>query len=117
MPTSHWVHDLSPFLIRFSENFGIRYYGLAFVLGFVAAAWLMHRYARAGRSQIKGEQITDLMTYIVVGVLVGGRLGYFLLYEPGWLLREPLAFFQVWKGGMASHGGFIGVVVATWWWA
>ena len=114
---SHWVHDLSPFLIRFSENFGIRYYGLAYVLGFVAAAWLMHLYARRGRSQIRGEMVTDVMTYIVVGVLVGGRLGYFLLYQTDWIFRDPLAFFRVWEGGMASHGGFVGVLVALAWWA
>ncbi len=115
--TTHWVHDLSPFLIQFSEKFGIRYYGLAYVLGFVVAGWLLHRYAKAGRSQIKGEAITDLMTYIVVGVLVGGRLGYFVFYETGWLLRDPLVIFKVWDGGMASHGGFIGVFLAVWWWA
>lgn len=115
--TSHWVHDLSPFLIQFSEKFGIRYYGLAYVLGFVVAGWLMHRYAKAGRSLIKGEAITDLMTYIVVGVLVGGRLGYYLLYEGGALLRDPLVLVKVWDGGMASHGGFVGVVLAVWWWA
>lgn len=116
-PTTHWVHDLSPFLIQFSDKFGIRYYGLAYVLGFVVAGWLMHRYAKAGRSQIKGEMVTDLMTYIVLGVLVGGRLGYFVFYESGWLLRDPLVIFKVWDGGMASHGGFIGVFIAVWWWA
>lgn len=117
MPPSHWVHDLSPFLIRFSDNLGLRYYGLAYVLGFVAAGWLMHRYARAGRSAIRGELITDLMTYIVIGVLVGGRLGYFLLYQTDWLLSDPLALIRVWEGGMASHGGFVGVLLAVWWWA
>ncbi len=117
MPPSHWVHDLSPFLIRFSDTFGIRYYGLAYVLGFFGAAWLMHLYARRGRSQIRGELIADLMTYIVIGVLVGGRLGYFLLYQADWLLSDPLAFFRVWEGGMASHGGFVGVLAAAWWWS
>jgi phosphatidylglycerol:prolipoprotein diacylglycerol transferase len=57
------------------------------------------------------------MTYIVIGVLVGGRLGYFLLYQGEWLGRDPLALFRVWEGGMASHGGFIGVLLAMWWWA
>lgn len=114
---SHWVHDLSPFLFEFSDGFGIRYYGLAYVLGFAAAGWLMHVYARRGKSAIRGEQITDLMTYIVIGVLVGGRLGYFLLYQSDWLFRDPLALVRVWEGGMASHGGFVGVLAAVWWWA
>lgn len=117
MPPAHWVHDLSPFLIRFTENFGIRYYGLAYVLGFLGAAWLMHRAAQAGRARFGGPDIGDLMTYLVIGVLVGGRLGYFLLYHSDWLGRDPLAFFRVWEGGMASHGGFLGTLAAMMWWA
>jgi phosphatidylglycerol:prolipoprotein diacylglycerol transferase len=116
MPT-HWVHNLSPFLIEFSNGFGIRYYGLAYIAGFIAAGWLMHLYGRRGKTTIRGEQITDLMTYVVIGVLVGGRVGYFLLYQNDWLMRDPLAFFRVWEGGMASHGGFVGVLVALWWWS
>lgn len=117
MPLAYWVHDLSPFLIRFSENFGIRYYGLAYLAGFVMAAWLLYRYWRAGRSPFALNTISDLMTYIVVGVLAGGRLGYFFLYQLDSLRADPFAIFRVWEGGMASHGGFIGVVVALWWWS
>lgn len=109
---AYWVHTPHPFLIRFGENFGIRYYGLAYVLGFAAAAWLLHRYHRAGRSPFGLNAISDLMTYIIAGVLVGGRLGYFLLYQPGTLLADPVALFRVWEGGMASHGGFLGVILA-----
>lgn len=114
-PPSHWVHDLSPFLIRFTDTIGIRYYGLAYVLGFVVAGWLMHRYAVAGRSRLPSVQIPDLMMAIIIGVLAGGRLGFFLLYQPQVLLGDPLALFRVWDGGMASHGGFAGVVIAIWW--
>ncbi|MFZ5494117.1 MAG: prolipoprotein diacylglyceryl transferase [Verrucomicrobiota bacterium] len=111
-PLAQWVHTPHPFLIRFGENFGLRYYGLAYVLGFVGAAWLLHRYHRAGRSPIGPAAIWDLMTYLIAGVLAGGRLGYFLFYQPGVLLAEPLALFRVWDGGMASHGGFLGVIIA-----
>jgi phosphatidylglycerol:prolipoprotein diacylglycerol transferase len=117
MPLAYWVHDLDPYLVKFSENFGIRYYGLAYLAGFVAAAWLLHRYFRAGRSPFNFEAITDLMTYIVLGVLIGGRVGYFLLYKLDTLRADPLAIFRVWEGGMASHGGFVGVLVAILWWA
>ncbi len=117
MPFAYWVHDLSPFLIRFTDTIGIRYYGLAYLLGFVSAAWLWARYARAGRSLLPAEKITDLMVALVFGVLIGGRLGYFLLYKPSTLLEEPEALFRVWDGGMASHGGFIGVGVALAWFA
>jgi phosphatidylglycerol:prolipoprotein diacylglycerol transferase len=114
MPLAYWVHHLDPFLIRFTENFGIRYYGLAYVLGFLAAGWLLHRYVRAGRTPLRSESISDLMVAIVIGVAVGGRLGYFLFYQPGTLLHDPLELFRVWDGGMASHGGFIGVAIALW---
>jgi phosphatidylglycerol:prolipoprotein diacylglycerol transferase len=117
MPLAYWVHDLDPFLIRFSGNFGIRYYGLAYLVGFLAAGWLLRRYARAGRATLSGEDIADLMVAIVLGVLIGGRLGYFLFYQPGALLREPMQLVRVWEGGMASHGGFIGVTLALWWFA
>jgi phosphatidylglycerol:prolipoprotein diacylglycerol transferase len=114
---AYWVHDLSPFVIQFSDNFGIRYYGLAYLAGFVAAAWLLYRYWKAGRSPFAFNSITDLMTYIVAGVLIGGRLGYFFLYQTDTLRTEPLALLRVWEGGMASHGGFVGVFIAMWWWA
>lgn len=109
---AYWVHTPHPFLIRFSENFGIRYYGLAYLLGFLAAGWLLHRYHRAGRSPLGLNAISDLMTYIIAGVLVGGRLGYFLLYQPATLIADPAALFRIWDGGMASHGGFLGVIIA-----
>ena len=116
-PASHWVHDLSPFLIRFNETLGVRYYGLAYVLGFVGAWVLLRLYHRTGRSPIGPDAIADLMTSIVLGVLIGGRIGYFLLYQPHSLASDPLLLFRVWEGGMASHGGFVGVTGALWWWS
>ncbi len=112
---AYWVHDLSPFVIQFADTIGIRYYGLAYLLGFVGGAAGLYAYARKGRSQLPASLISDFIIAIVIGVMVGGRLGSFLLYE-GWRteLRDPLAIFRVWEGGMASHGGFIGVAVAMW---
>ena len=112
---AYWVVDLSPFLIRFTDNFGIRYYGLAYILGFAAAYWLMRKYARAGRSLVPAEKVGDLMVAIVLGVLIGGRLGYFFLYQFESLRTDPISLLRVWEGGMASHGGFTGVAVAAWW--
>ena len=117
MPLAFWVHNISPFLGPHWGNVGIRYYGLAYVLGFLSAAWLLVRYARAGRSQLPAAKIGDFMVAIVIGVMLGGRLGSFLLYHPDQLIRDPLSFFRVWEGGMASHGGFIGVAVALAWFA
>jgi phosphatidylglycerol---prolipoprotein diacylglyceryl transferase len=115
MYLAYWVHDLSPFLIQFTDTIGIRYYGLAYLLGFIGGAAGLFAYARAGRSQLPASLIPDFIIAIVIGVMVGGRLGSFFLYE-GWrgALTDPLSIFRVWEGGMASHGGFIGVAVALW---
>ena len=115
MPLAFYVHDLSPFLGPHWGNFGLRYYGLSYLLGFLAAAWLLARYARAGRSQLPPERIADFIVALVVGVMLGGRIGSFLLYHPADIWRDPLSFFRVWEGGMASHGGMLGVAVTLAW--
>jgi phosphatidylglycerol---prolipoprotein diacylglyceryl transferase len=118
-PLAYWTHDLSPFVpfLHFGENVGVRWYGLAYVLGFLGAGWLLHRYTRTGRSQLGAAQNSDLLIVIMLGVMIGGRLGSFLLYHPGDLLRDPLSFFRIWEGGMASHGAFVGVALALVWFA
>ncbi|MCC6416584.1 MAG: prolipoprotein diacylglyceryl transferase, partial [Opitutaceae bacterium] len=116
-PLAYWTHNLSPFLFRFGDNIGLRWYGLAYLLGFAAGYWLLRRYALAGRSLLPAPLVMDFMTALVIGVMVGGRLGYFLFYQPSALLHDPLALLRVWEGGMASHGGFIGVIVASIWFA
>ncbi len=118
MEASHndyWVHDLSPFLVRFNEGFGIRYYGLAYLLAFVVAYALLAWYHRRGRSPLDSDQLSTAFLAIIIGVMAGGRIGYFILYDFGTLLRDPLALFRVWEGGMASHGGFAGVALAILW--
>jgi len=92
---SYWAHDLSPFLVRFSDSLGIRYYGLAYVLGFFIAALLLHLYWRAGRLSITPKIQSNLIIAVVIGVFVGGRLGYFLLYSPATLWQEPLAVLRI----------------------
>ena len=119
-----WVHDLSPFLIRFPESVeevvrlpGIRWYGLAYLSGFIAAYFLLRSYHAKGRSPYEGELILNLMTFLILGVLVGGRVGYLLFYKFDNLLEDPLVMFRVWEGGMSSHGGFLGVFIALTWYA
>lgn len=118
-PLAYWVHHFSPFVpyLRFSENIGVRWYGLAYVLGFVGGVWLFQFYAKKGRSPLAAEKSWDLIVALVIGVMLGGRLGSFLFYHPEDLIHDPLSFFRVWEGGMASHGGFIGLAVAIAWYA
>ncbi|MHC5005651.1 MAG: prolipoprotein diacylglyceryl transferase, partial [Planctomycetota bacterium] len=110
-----YVHQLDPFAIRFTESFGIRWYGLAYAAGFVIA-WLFIRwFARTGRSPMSPNAVGDLMTWVIVGVLVGGRVGYALFYDPslfvGFTSSPPWwDLLAINKGGMASHGGILGVI-------
>lgn len=117
----YWVHDLSPFLLRFPENplglEGIRYYGLAYLLGFVGAWLLLRAYHAKGRTSLNADDRASLMTALIVGVIAGGRLGYVLLYDLAAFLQNPVLLFRVDQGGMSSHGGFVGVTLALLWFA
>lgn len=107
-----WVHDLNPVLFSLTETLAVRWYGLAYVVGFILVwvfLWAAHR---RGRSPISGPGVETFMFAMILGVLLGGRLGYFLFYETGAFFANPLIFFQFWQGGMASHGGFLGVLLA-----
>lgn len=99
-------------MVQFSENFGIRWYGLAYVLGFLTAAWLLSLYHKRGKSPFNKDQQYNVLLFLVAGTMLGGRLGYMLLYDLQTLLSAPWKIIQVWKGGMASHGGIAGIVAA-----
>jgi phosphatidylglycerol:prolipoprotein diacylglycerol transferase len=94
----------------------IRWYGLMYLAAF-AQVWLLGRY----RARLdcppgwKQGDVEDLLFYGVLGVIIGGRLGEVFLYHPDYYLSNPLEIFAVWKGGMSFHGGFIGVLLAVWW--
>lgn len=117
MADTTWVHSLDPFLIQFSGSMGIRWYGLAYVTGFIFAFLFMKWFSQKKISPLTVDQASDFLTTLILGVLIGGRLGYALFYSPSLLtdFRSTVPFwgvFAVWEGGMASHGGFIGVWVA-----
>ena len=112
-----WVHDWDPVLIRFSDQMSLRWYGLAYVLGFFLGYLLLKRLAARGLWCVPVEKVGDFVTYAAIfGVLLGGRLGYFFFYylrETGWegFVSDPLFVFKVWEGGMSSHGGLLGVLL------
>lgn len=115
----NWVyhHDLDPFLWHFGGGVGIRWYGLAylagFVLGYVLLRWQM---SRGWVHLEEGEDLDLVLTVAIAGVL-GGRLGYVLLYGPGRVVRDPFSVFRIWEGGMSIHGGVAGAVVGLLWFA
>lgn len=90
----------------------IRWYGLMYLIGFGGGWWLARRRAAAPASPCTTEQIDDLLFYVALGVILGGRVGYMLFYNWPQLLDDPLSLFYIWQGGMSFHGGFLGVVLA-----
>ena len=119
MSEAVYVHSLSPYAIHFGGNWGIRWYGLAYVLGLFLGVLVLRRLARSGRFVLPEDRVTDFLTYgFIFGVFLGGRLGYFLFYDGiGTLLSDPLAFFKTLGGGMSSHGGILGLVAFTFYYA
>ncbi len=93
----------------------IHWYGLMYLIG-IGAAWLIlsRRLNRFDPTWNK-EKLSDLVFWVAMGVIVGGRLGYVLFYDLSAYIANPLLIFEGWKGGMAFHGGLIGVMLATWW--
>jgi phosphatidylglycerol:prolipoprotein diacylglycerol transferase len=107
------VHpDIDP--VAFSIGpLAVRWYGLMYLLGFAAAWWLGARRIARGLAPLTREQFESLVFAAVLGVILGGRLGYVLFYKPGYYASQPLEIFAVWQGGMSFHGGLLGVMLAV----
>ena len=95
-------------------SFAIRWYALSYIVGFVLFIWLGRRRIAAGNTVFTKEMLDDFLTWGVIGVILGGRLGYVLFYKFSDYLAHPLDILKVWEGGMSFHGGFLGVLVAMW---
>jgi phosphatidylglycerol:prolipoprotein diacylglycerol transferase len=91
----------------------VHWYGLMYVVGFIAGWWLARRRAMAPGSTWKPADVDDLIFFAAVGVIVGGRLGWILVYGFDALREDPLAIIRVWQGGMSFHGGLAGVMIAV----
>lgn len=111
---AEYLHRLNPVLLRLTDSIQLRWYGIAYVMGFVAGWWLLVRWARKGVGELKESEVADFITYAALfGVLLGGRLGYMLLYAGDEFFAHPLSFFRITNGGMASHGGIAGLFFFT----
>lgn len=118
-----YIHSLSPFAIEFPfdflKGFGIRWYGLSYLLGFLAAYFIIKKLAARDSLALSKEIVADLVFWVALGTVIGGRLGYCIFYEPSLFLQfsSTIPFWGVLAihhGGMASHGGMIGIVVSAW---
>ena len=103
--------DIDPILFSLGP-LSIRWYGLMYLIGFAGAWWLGIYRARKSNGLWSEEQIGDLVFYGAMGVILGGRFGYVVFYNFDHFLRDPLWLFRVWEGGMAFHGGLLGVLLA-----
>ena len=104
----------------FGMEFALRWYALAYIVGIVLA-WQITLAALRRPALWQGNtppmtkaQVEDLLTWIILGIILGGRLGFVFFYQPGYYLANPGQILMVWQGGMSFHGGFLGVVVAAW---
>ena len=110
---AYYLDDLDPIIFRIYDNVGPRWYGLSYVLAFISSFVLFLWLAKRGYADLPVERVGDFITGAALfGVIVGGRLGYVLLYNPE-MLRAPLSILRVWEGGMSSHGGMIGLLLFT----
>jgi len=91
----------------------IQWYGLMYVVGFLAGAWLGVHRTKQPHSTWKPDDVWDLVFYVFVGVILGGRLGYSLFYNFAYYSQHPLDIFKIWEGGMSFHGGLLGVIIAV----
>ena len=96
----------------------LRWYALAYIAGFIAGWWIIQRLLQRpalwpnDTAPMEPARVEGLLTYVIIGVILGGRLGFVLFYQPGYYLSNPSEILRVWEGGMSFHGGFAGVIVA-----
>jgi phosphatidylglycerol:prolipoprotein diacylglycerol transferase len=104
--------NIDPVFLRIGP-LQLRWYGLMYMLAFIIGYFVLKHYAKQKNLSLTTDDLYDLLFYVIVGVMVGGRLGYVLFYDLGSYLADPLSVLAIWQGGMSFHGGLIGVVLAV----
>jgi phosphatidylglycerol:prolipoprotein diacylglycerol transferase len=104
------VWDVNPWLVKFSDSFGIRWYGVLFACAFLFGYIIFNRFFK--KEGLSTEKLDQLTLYIALGTVIGARLGHCFFYDAAYYLKNPLEILQIWRGGLASHGASIGILVA-----
>ncbi|MEI7851686.1 MAG: prolipoprotein diacylglyceryl transferase [Kiritimatiellales bacterium] len=113
---SFWVHNLDPVIFHLWGPLAVRWYGMAYLLGFFGGYLLLLRLSKRGEFAVPPQDLGNFIVHIAIyGVFLGGRLGYVLFYAWDVFIHDPLFLFRVWEGGMSSHGGLIGVILVVLW--
>jgi len=105
---------INPILVSIGP-IAIRYYGLVYSIGFLFTYFYLRFQIKKKKLHISLDQLDTLIIAVILGVVVGGRLGEYIFWQPKVLLSNPLQILKIWQGGMSFHGGIIGVALATWW--
>lgn len=113
-----YVHTLNPIVVDFGL-FAVRWYGVSYLMGFLAAGIILYQLGKRGRVLIPPQHAADAILIFIFGAVIGGRIGY-MWYKPHMLVEFGPTFpywglLEIQKGGMASHGGMLGVLIAAWW--
>ncbi|NQU79677.1 prolipoprotein diacylglyceryl transferase [Candidatus Woesearchaeota archaeon] len=107
-----FIHNINPTLFNIGP-LEIRYYGLVYVLGFLAIFLYFNYLVKKGKIKLTKEELYDFVFYNMLGVLIGSRLLHCFVWQPAYYLSQPWKVFFIWEGGMAFHGGLLGVALAT----
>lgn len=110
------LQTIDPVALRLGP-LAIHWYGLMYLMAFAVAWWLGRQRVRAGRISVDEQAYSDLVFYGMLGVILGGRIGYLLFYGWDQVLTDPMYVLRVWEGGMSFHGGLLGVLAALAWWS
>jgi len=103
--------SIDPVIVSFGV-IQIRWYGIAYVLGFILGIYLIKQINQNYQKRIKNKQIDDFFIWSVIGVILGGRIGYVLFYQTETILTDPINILFIWEGGMSFHGGLIGIIIS-----
>ena len=103
--------SIDPVIVSFGF-IQIRWYGIAYVLSFLLGVYLLKQINQGYQRKVENKQIDDFFIWSVIGVILGGRIGYVLFYQTATILTDPINILFIWKGGMSFHGGLIGIIIS-----
>ena len=107
-----WMHNIDPIIFSIGP-LTVRWYGLAYASAFLLAYLWLRKVAQSKKINIDTEQVETLLFSVILGVLIGGRLGHFVFYDTATVFNDPLSILKIWQGGMSFHGGLAGVLLAV----
>ncbi len=111
-----YTHNLDPVLIDFGF-FAVRWYSLAYIFGIILGWWfgkiIINKVLKETNFKFNLEEFDDLVSYLVISIILGGRLGYIIFYNPIYYISNPLDIIKIWEGGMSFHGALIGIIIGT----